>query len=163
MFAPLFGAVRADVDRQVSWAKAEVRRQTRHTALIAILTGVAALAALGAIVVALIGVYFWLAARTSPFIALGVIGGGLLLVSLILFGLALGRRRPAIGSRPPLQCAQPTALVGALRQDNYGKAIEVGEQAFNTATDMLRHGSRSTLLGTLVLVAAMGLIVGRKL
>ena len=51
MFAPLLGAIRADIDRQVGWAKDEVRRQTRYATLTGVLAGVAALAALGAIVV----------------------------------------------------------------------------------------------------------------
>ena len=53
MFAPLLDGIRADIDRQIGWAKAEVRRQTRYRALIAVVAGVAALAALGAIVVGL--------------------------------------------------------------------------------------------------------------
>ena len=50
MFAPLLGAIRADIDRQVGWAKDEIRRQTRYATLTGVLAGVAALAALGAIV-----------------------------------------------------------------------------------------------------------------
>jgi hypothetical protein len=61
MFAPLFGAVRADIDRQIGWAKGEARRQTRYAVLLGGLTGVAALATLGAIVVGLIALHSWLA------------------------------------------------------------------------------------------------------
>jgi hypothetical protein len=50
MFAPLLGAVRADIDRQISWAKTEVRPQTRNTALVAALSGVAVIAALSSLV-----------------------------------------------------------------------------------------------------------------
>jgi hypothetical protein len=77
MFAPLFGAVRADLDRQIEWARVEVRRQARHTALILILAGVAAFAGLGAAVVGLIALYTWLAMEHGQFIALGMIGGAL--------------------------------------------------------------------------------------
>jgi hypothetical protein len=42
MFAPLMDAVRADIDRQIGWVRGEVRRQTRHTALISTLAAVAA-------------------------------------------------------------------------------------------------------------------------
>ena len=37
----LLGAVRAAIDRQIGWAKTQVRRQTRQTALVAALSGVA--------------------------------------------------------------------------------------------------------------------------
>lgn len=59
----LLGAVRADIDPQIGWAKTEVRRQTRHTALVAALSGVAVLAALGADIAGLIAVYTWLATQ----------------------------------------------------------------------------------------------------
>jgi hypothetical protein len=44
MFAPLLDGIRADIDRQIGWAKAEVRRQTRYRALIAVVASMAALA-----------------------------------------------------------------------------------------------------------------------
>jgi amino acid transporter len=88
MLAAFLGAVRADIDRQIGWAKDETRRQTRYTALIGGLASVAALAALGAIVVGLITLDSWLAMQAGPFAALGMIGGGLLLLALILFALA---------------------------------------------------------------------------
>ena len=34
MFAPFLDGVRADIDRQIDWAKVEVRQQTRYTAVI---------------------------------------------------------------------------------------------------------------------------------
>ena len=33
MFAPLVNGVRADIDRQIDWARVEVHRQTRYTLL----------------------------------------------------------------------------------------------------------------------------------
>ena len=101
MFAALLGAVRADIDRQIGWAKHEVKRQTRYTALIGILAGVAALATLGAIVVGLIALHSWLAIRIGPFVAHGLIGGGLLLLALVLFALAFIRRRPRLVATAP--------------------------------------------------------------
>ena len=161
MFAPLVNAVRADIDRQIGWAKDEVRRQSRYTALAGILAGVAILAALGAIVVGLIALHVWLAPRAGPLAALAVIGGGLLLLALVLFALAFARRRPPLAARPRLEIAQPAALLGALRPGRLDGVM--GEQTLNKATDTLRHGSRSALFGTLVLVAVIGLIAGRRL
>jgi hypothetical protein len=163
MFAPLFGAIRADIDRQVGWAKDEVRRQTRYATLTGVLAGVAALAALGAVVIGLIALYLWLSMQTHPFIALAVIGGGLLLLAVLLFALAFIRRRPPLAVRPQLQIAQPAALLGTLRPASYDRIVAGGEPALKLATETLRQGSRSALLGTLVLVAVAGLIAGRRL
>jgi hypothetical protein len=163
MFAPLIGAVRADIDRQVGWAKEEARRQARYAVLTTILLVVAALAAFGAAVVGLIALYIWLAQQHGQFIALAVIGGGLLVLALILSLVAVIRRRPPVAARPPLQMAQPAAVLGALGQDSYRKAAVGGEQALRFATEALREGSRSTLLGTLALAVVLGLIAGRTL
>ena len=61
MFAPLLGAVRADMDRQMGWAREELRRQARYTALIGAIGGMVALAAIGALIVGLIALHSWLA------------------------------------------------------------------------------------------------------
>ena len=163
MFAPLLGAIRADIDRQVGWAKDEVVRQTRYATLTGVLAGVAALAALGAIVVGLIALYLWLSMQADPFIALGMIGGGLLLLAVLLFALAFIRRPPQVALRPQLQIAQPAALLGTLRPASYDKIVAGGEPRLKLTTDTQRHGSRSALLGTLALVAVVGLITGRRL
>jgi hypothetical protein len=157
-FASLLGAIRADINRQVDWAREEVRRQARYTALTGVLAGVAALAALGAVGVGFTALYFWLAMQVDPFIALGIIGGGLLLFALILLALAFIRKRPQLALRPRLQIAQPAALLGTLRPRTAGS-----EPTLKLATDTVRHGSRAALLGTLLLVAVVGLIAGRRL
>jgi hypothetical protein len=163
MFAALRSAVRADIDRQIGWAKDQLKRQTRYTALTGILACVAALAALGAVIVGLIALHSWLAMQTGPFVAHGLIGGGLLLLALILFALALIRRRPRLAARPPLQTAGPAALLGGLRQGSRDKVAAGGEQALKLVTRTMRDGPRSTLLGTLVVAVAVGLVVGRTL
>jgi hypothetical protein len=163
MFAALRSAVRADIDRQIGWAKDQLMHQTRYTALMAILVGVAALAALGAVIVGLIALYSWLAMQTGPFVAHGLIGGGLLLLALILFALALIWRRPRLAARPPLQIARPVAPLGGLRQGSNDKVVTGGEQTLKLATETLRDGSGSALLGTFALAVAVGLLVGRRL
>jgi hypothetical protein len=101
--------------------------------------------------------------QTGPFIAHGLIGGGLLLLALILFALAFIRRRPRLAARPPLQIAQPVALLGGLRQGSYDKVVTGGKQTLKLATETLRDGSGSALFGTLALAVAVGLLVGRRL
>jgi hypothetical protein len=163
MFVPLLNAIRADIDRQVGWTKSQVRRQTRYTALIVVLAGVAVVAAFGAIIVGLIAVHFWLSMQTNPFAALGMIGGGLLLVSLILAAVAFVWRRPRLAARPHLQIAQPAALLEALAPAGYIKAIAGSKETSKRAAGAVRHGSHPALVGTLALAVVIGLIAGRRL
>src|SRR5262249_29032535 len=163
MFAALRSAVRADIDQQIGWAKDQLKRQTSPTALMGILAGVASLAALCSVIFVLISLHSWLAIQIGPFLAYGLIGGGLVLLALILFALALIPRRPRLAARPPLQIARPAALLGGLRQGSYDKVVTGGEQTLRLASGALCDGSRSTLLGTLALAVAVGLLDGRRL
>jgi hypothetical protein len=163
MFASVMNAVRADIDRQVGWAKGEVRRQSRHTALIGSLAVTAALAALGAIIVALIALYFWLSVELGPFTALGIIGGGLLILALILFALAVVSKRPRLALRPRLQIAQPAALIGTLTRNNDARGIAGREDTLKLLTDQARHGPPTALLGVLLIAAVVGMVTGRRL
>jgi hypothetical protein len=163
MFRSLLGAALADMDRQLHWAKYEVRRQTRYAALRGALVGLAALSAVGAIVVGLMALYFWLEMRAGPFAALGVIGGGLLLLALILFALNLVWERPRPASRPQLQIVQPTALFGALGQGSHHRGGAGNDQTVKLAPLPQRRGSRPALLGMLVLATVVGLLAGRRL
>jgi hypothetical protein len=162
MFALLLNAVRADLDRQLSWVKAEAKRQAGHVELTIILIGVASLAGLGAVITGLIALYVWLAAQTTQFVALGAIGGGLLLLALILLALTRIRRRPQFSSPPALQLAQPAALLGISTKSPNSQGLVGGEQAVSLVTAAMRNGSRSALLGTLAMVVLMGVIVGRR-
>ncbi|MET0538822.1 MAG: hypothetical protein ABWZ64_12900 [Xanthobacteraceae bacterium] len=152
MFVPLLDAVRADIDRQIGWSKDQVRRQTRYTALIGALAAIAVLAVLGAIIIGLIALYFWLAMRMNPLAALGMIGGALLVVALILVAVAFVWGRPRLAPRPRLQIAQPVALFEALMQGGSGETSKPASRS-----------SRPTLLGTLALAVVVGLIAGRRL
>ena len=159
MFALLLNAVRADLDRQLSWVKAEAKRQAGHVELTIILIGVASLAGLGAVIIGLIALYVWLAAQTTQFVALG---GGLLLLALILLALTRIRRRPQFSSPPALQLAQPAALLGISTKSPNSQGLVGGEQAVSLVTAAMRNGSRSALLGTLAMAVLMGVIVGRR-
>jgi len=50
-----------------------------------------------------------------------------------------------------------------VRQGSYDKVVTGGEQTLKLATGTLRDGPLSTLLGTLALAVAVGLLVGRRL
>jgi hypothetical protein len=163
MFASLFGAVRADIDRQVGWAQVEVRRQVRFAALSGALAGIAALAALGAVVVGLIALHVSLTTRFGTLASLGMIGGGLLALALILLVAVRLLRRPRPAARPALQMARPAALFGVLGPAPASRATAGGEESLRLLTSALQEGSRSQLIGALALVAIVGMIAGRRL
>ena len=163
MFAPLLGAVRADIDRQVGWAQDAVRRQVRYAGVAGALAGVSALAALGALAVGLIALHWWLAPQIGAFASLGVIGGGLLALALTLLVAVLLLRRPRVAARPALQIAQPAALFGVLAPARAGRAIAGGHESLRLATAAVSEGSRSQLLGAIALIAVAGMFAGRML
>ena len=163
MFAPLLGVVRADIDRQVGWAREEARRQIRYTVLISAIAGMAALAALGALIVGLIALHSWLAPQVGALAALGMIGAGLLLLMLILLLVAFSLRRPGVNKRPDLQVVRAATLFRTGTNLNAKQAVATGEDSLRLATDTLREGTRSELLGALALIAIVGVIAGRSL
>jgi hypothetical protein len=163
MFASLFGAVQADIDRQVNRAKGEARRRVRYTVRIAIFAGAGILAVVGAAIVGLIALHTWLAAQWTPLIAHGIIGGGLLLLALILFLAAAAGRPPRLGARPPLQLARPAAALGALALGTHAQAtVRSAQEGAKLASETVKQGSRSSLIGTLALAAVVGFIISRK-
>jgi hypothetical protein len=162
MLASVFGAVQADIDRQVNWAKGEARRRVRYTVRIAIFAGAGILAVIGAAIVGLIALHTWLEAQWTPLIAHGMIGGGLLLLALILFLAAAAGRPPRLAARPPLQVARPAAALGALAAVSRGNVIPRAQETVQAASETVKQGSRSSLLGTLALAAVAGFIISRK-
>ena len=163
MFALLLGAVRADVDRQMGWAREEVRRQIRYAVLIGAIAGMIALAAIGVLVVGLIALHSWLVPQVGSLAALGIIGAGLLLLMVLLLLVALSLRRPELKTRPALQVVQPATLFRAGANLGADQAIATDKDSLRFATEALREGSRSELLGALALIALAGVIAGRKL
>ena len=163
MFAPLLDAVRADIDRQVGWARDEIRRQIRYAVFIGVIAGMGTLAALGALIDGLIALHSWLAPQVGSLAALGMIGGGLLLLMVILLLVAFSLRRPGIKTRPAFQAIQSVALFRTGANLSADQAIATGKDSLRLATDTLREGTRSELLGTLALIALVGVIAGRRL
>jgi hypothetical protein len=163
MFAPLLDAVRTDIDRQVSWARDEIRRQIRYAAFIGVIAGMGALAALGALIDGLIALDSWLAPQVGSLAALGIIGAGLLLLMLILLLVAFSLRRPGVKTRPALQVVQSAALFRTGAKLGADQSIATSNDSLRFATDALREGTRSELLGALALIALAGVIAGRRL
>ena len=163
MFAPLLGAVRSDIDRQVGWVREEVRRQIRYVVLLGAIIGMVALATLGALTVGLIALDSWLAPQVGSLAALGIIGAGLLLLMLGLLIVAFALRRPRPKTRPALQVVRPAALFQIPAGRRASEAIAGSEDSLRVAADTLREGTRSELLGALALIAIAGIVAGRTL
>jgi hypothetical protein len=163
MFAPLLDAVRADIDRQVGWARDEIRRQIRYAAFVGIAAGIGTLAALGALIDGLIALHSWLAPQVGSLAALGIIGAGLLLLMVILLLVAFSLRRPGVKMRPALQVVRAATLFRTGTNLSADQAVATGEDSSRLAIDTLREGTRSELLGALALIALAGVIAGRRL
>jgi hypothetical protein len=163
MLAALLGAVRADIDRQAGWARAEARGQIRYALLIAAMAGMAVLAGLGVMTVGLIAFHSWLAPQVGSLGALGIIGAGLLVLMLCLVLVVFYLPRPSLKTRPALQVVKPAALLRAgTRLSAKGAGADI-EESLRFATDTVREGSRSNVLGALALIAIAGVIAGRRL
>jgi hypothetical protein len=160
MLAALLGAVRADLDRQVGWAREQARRQARYAAVVGAIAVMAALAGLGALIVGLIALHCWLTPQVGTLASLGMIGAGLLSLMLVLLLVAFLLRRPGLKERPPLLVGQPAALFRSNLESN--QAIAGGEDSLLLATGTSRESARSQLLVTLALIAIAGMIAGRR-
>ena len=163
MFAPLLGVVRADLDRQLVWAREEARRQIRYAVLIGVIIGMAALTGLGALTVGLIALHSWIAPQVGSIAALSMIGAGLLMLMLMLILLAFILKRPALKTRPAVQAVRSAALFRSGTNLGADQAIAASKESLHLATDAVREGPRSELLGALALIALAGVITGRRL
>jgi hypothetical protein len=163
MFAPMLGVVRADLHRQVDWAGKEVQRQIRFALLIGAIMGMAAFAAFGALTVGLIALHSWIAPQVGSLPALGMIGAGLFLLMLVLLLVAYSLRRPGLKARPTLQALRAATLFRTGSDIGTDQVIATGTDSMRLATDTLRDGSRSELLGAIALIALAGVIAGRQL
>ena len=92
-----------------------------------------------------------------------MIAAGLLLLMMLLLLVAFSIRRPELKTRPALQVVQPATLFRAGANLGADQAIATDKDSLRFATDALREGSRSELLGALALIALAGVIAGRKL
>jgi hypothetical protein len=124
---------------------------------------VGTLAALGALIDGLIALHSGLAPQVGSLAALGMIGAGLLLLMLVLLLVAYSLRRPRVKTRPDLQVVRAATLFRIGTNLSAKQAIATGEDSLRLATDTLREGTRSELLGALLLIGIVGVIAGRSL
>lgn len=184
MFQTILALVKSDIGRQVAWAGAEAKRQAQVAILTAAFAVGGALAAVGTVIIALMALYTWADMRYGPLVAFAIVGGTTALVAIALFCIAFMRGAPRPTERPAILLTDPAALKTAVKQDlshesaalletlkqsSFGPAVTAGENALNTgeqavrfATNHMRYGSRPSLLATLEVAAALGLVLGRR-
>jgi hypothetical protein len=152
-------------------------------------TGLGAVGLVAAIGIAAAALFVWLDREDGPLVALAAIGGICAAFAIVMFVLAMTRRRtrkapahpgkapapqqpatqPMVGDRArpasiPLSIAplaENASLVDRLTHRFGQQAIAASDEAVERAEKLLREGSRGTLLTTLALAAIVGVVIGR--
>lgn len=134
-------------------AGVDLKREARQIVLIVVFALAGAFAAIAALAVGLRALYLWLETQVGELPALGILGGVSVLTAVVMFSLAFlsGRRRP--------RRVAPSRLAS----DPAAAAAVATEQALDSAANAVRMGSRESVLGTILVAALAGWIIGRRL
>jgi len=172
--------IRAQIDELKANAVSQLTAQVKDVGLTAGLVLVGAFATLLTFIVALVGLYLWVAMLQGPFAGLAAVGLVTTVLAGLMFALAFGRRkhRPAAvpvqantASSPSapvlLSAALPpppphASVLDVLTHRFSTRAAAAGDEAVDAAVHALRTSSRSALLGTLAVVALVGVLIGRQ-
>lgn len=123
----------------------------------ATVTVVLALAGAALIVLALAfgiaALYYWLELRYGTLPALGILGAGSAVLGAILLSVAF--LRPSGRRRPPAPAANPVS-------DPVAAMTQATEEAVESATGLVREGSRKQVFGTVLVAALVGFLLGRR-
>jgi hypothetical protein len=143
MFASLLAAIGFDLKRQV-----------RHIVVTVALAGVGAVLLMLAAGFGIAALFEWLKHHYGTLPALGILGGAWAVLGMIFLALAFFRpdpqRRPAAMAATPLQ--HPAAAIA-----------QATEQAVDSASGLIREGSRKQVFGVLLVTALAGFLIGRRL
>jgi hypothetical protein len=143
MFSSLLGAIGFDL-----------KRQARHIVMTVVFALVGAILIALALGFGIAALYEWLKHQYGTLPALGIMGGAWAGLGIIFLCLAFfrpdPRRRPAAVAANPLQ--QPAAAFA-----------QATEQAMDSATGLIREGSRKQVFGVLLVAAMAGFLIGRRL
>jgi hypothetical protein len=150
-------------------AASQIAEQAKETGLTLALVLIGSVAALSTYIVALAALYLWVDMQLGPFAALGAVGLVTAALAALMFGLALWRRRkPAAAPlpRPPAASLPPppsnASLVDVLRHRVSTRVAMAGDEALDTAAQVMRASSRSALFGTLAIAVLIGVLIGRR-
>jgi hypothetical protein len=179
--------IRAQAEELKTRTAHRVTEQVKRTGLMVGFAFVGAVAAIAAFVIVLVGLYRWMDIYKGPLTALTAVGVVLALLAAAMFALAFGRRsrKPAYAvvdrrlaaSSPPspspplpmsalLSAALPSlppnaSLFDVLTHRFSTRVAGTSDAAIDAAVHVMRTGSKSTLFGTLAVVALVGVLLGR--
>jgi hypothetical protein len=146
MFGVALGAIKASLQSKV--------RQTVMTIVFALIGAILLMLALGFGIAAL---FEWLKFHYGTLPALGILGGTWAVLGVVFLLLAFYRPEPGARARK-----QRAALAAELQ--NPAAAIATAtEQAVDSATGLIREGSRQQVFGALLVAVLAGFILGRRL
>jgi hypothetical protein len=180
--------IRAQVEEFRARATNQVTEQIKQTSLTVGFALVGIIAAVATFIIALVALYRWVEMYGGPLAALAAVGAVTALLAAVMFALAFGRRshkptrvavdgpRAAVRPSPsPLPEAAPIVPSAALSPlppnaplfDILSHRISTrvagaSDEAIDAAVHIMRTGSKSALFGTLAVVAAIGIFLGRR-
>jgi hypothetical protein len=180
--------IRAQAEELKTRTAHRVTEQVKETGLMVGFAFVGTVAASAIFIIALVALYRWVDLYSGPLAGLTAVGAVLALLAAVMFALAFGRRsttasafvdrRLALSPRPPspsppqpmsavLSAALPplpqnASLFDVLRHRFSTRVAGAGDEAIDAAVDVMRTGSKSTLFGTLAVVALVGVLLGRR-
>jgi hypothetical protein len=179
--------VRELVEEGTSRARDEINDAT----FTAVLVASSATAASATVAVGLAALFLWVDREHGTMLALSAVAGVTAVIALLTFTVAWKRsrnvgfrtnqqpasQRPAVATPPvprPLQPAPvdlstlvppppPNATIVDLLTHRFAHRVAAAsDEAVDTATGLVRDGSREALFGTLVLTAVIGILIGRR-
>jgi hypothetical protein len=161
-----FGLARGVVSAGLNF-KQQIVQQVRHTTQTIVLALVGAFFGLVTFGVGLIALYLWLERDYGPFVALGVIGLGTLVITCVLLAIAFLRGGPTSRSsaaRPALRRAASGGRAVDTGFDRIAqRATDASERVVGNTQSLFQQGSRKSVAGLLLVAGVLGLIVGRRL
>jgi hypothetical protein len=168
----------------------EVKREAADTGItigLAFGSLVLGLLTLGA---ALAALYLWVATASGPFAGLAAVGCTAAVLAIILAVVAATRRKlpaspatvrsaaseplrvpvaaPAPRVSPPLpplpsfSATSPASFVDALTHRLAHRAVAASDDVLDSATEIVRNGSREAIVATLGVAVLVGLLIGRR-
>jgi hypothetical protein len=168
----------------------EAKRQAADTSLTIGLAFVSLIFMLLTVIVGLVALYMWVAAAKGPYAGLLAVGGATAAVAVV-FAIVARTRRPlppqplqpeataapiraaysplppvsqAVPPRPPFPAfstSSPGAFFDAVTGNIAHRAAAASEEALDSATEIVRNGSRGAIVATLGVAALVGLLIGR--
>ena len=180
--------IRAGVEEFKARTTRQVTERVKETSLTVGFALVGAIAAIATFIIALVALYRWVDLYQGPFAALAAVGAVMALLAAAMFVLAFGRRsrkpasavvdpRPAGSPRPSPSTPQPmpvalsaalpplppnAPLFDVLTHRFSTRVAGASDEAIDAAVDVMRTSSKSALLGTLAVVALVGVLLGRR-